>query len=105
MQASRRGRGGFRRNRVDRVGIRSRVDLSSCNEGPAASASHQVTFSQTSWRSHPMSSLPGLLPAVRIDLALDRIGTWWAGANAGDFGMMAVCIVVGVWFLTKYYSD
>ena len=52
-----------------------------------------------------MSSIVSFLPAVRLDLTLDRIGSWWAGADARDFGMMAVCIVVGVWFLTKYYAD
>lgn len=52
-----------------------------------------------------MSSIDSFVLAMRLDVTLDRIGSWWAGADARDFGMMAVCIVVGVWFLTKYYSD
>jgi len=45
------------------------------------------------------------IPALRLELLFSDIGSWWANAGAHDFGMMAIGIVVGVWFLTKYYSD
>ena len=52
-----------------------------------------------------MSSFVSWLPAVRLDSTLDRIGVWWATADAHDFGIMAVCVVVGAWFVMKYYTD
>ena len=45
------------------------------------------------------------IPALRLEYIFSDIGSWWANAGAHDFGLMAIGIVVGVWFLTKYYAD
>ena len=45
------------------------------------------------------------VPAVSIEYLLEGIGFWWANASAEDFGMIAAVIVIGVWFMTKYYLD
>ena len=45
------------------------------------------------------------IPALRLEYIINDFGSWWANADAHDFGMMAIGITVGVWFLTKYYSD
>lgn len=52
-----------------------------------------------------MSAFVSSLLALRLDALFHRISSWWSHADAHDFGMMAIGIVVGVWFLTKYYAD
>ena len=52
-----------------------------------------------------MAAADYFIPALRLEYIFNDIGSWWANADAHDFGMMAIGITVGVWFLTKYYSD
>ena len=43
--------------------------------------------------------------AFRVEHMLDGISRWWDHATPQDFGVMAIVVIVGVWFLTKYYAD
>jgi hypothetical protein len=45
------------------------------------------------------------LLAFRIDRLFDGVASWWASANADDFGALALATVVCVWFITRYYAD
>ncbi|REJ74974.1 MAG: hypothetical protein DWQ34_07225 [Planctomycetota bacterium] len=54
------------------------------------------------------SSMPAFfhsIQGVSIEHVLEGIGFWWANASAEDFGVVAAVVVIGVWFMTKYYID
>lgn len=52
-----------------------------------------------------MSAVFHYVPAISIESILEGIGLWWSNASAEDFGMVAAVVVIGVWFMTKYYVD
>ena len=43
--------------------------------------------------------------AARVPAILDDVGYWWKTATPNDFGLMAITIIVTVWFVSRYYMD
>ena len=79
--------------------------MSFCVRIPVVPACHIHTTSAATHVRQIMFAMGFTIPALHLDYMFNDIGSWWANADAHDFGMMAIGIVVGVWFLTKYYSD
>jgi hypothetical protein len=56
-------------------------------------------------RGHPMSHILTFAIASRVPGLIDDVGFWWSTATPNDFGLMAITVIVTVWFVSRYYLD
>jgi len=52
-----------------------------------------------------MSGNLSSFPPFRYGSLLDHLNRWWDNASAFDFGVLALAVIVCVWFLSRYYGD